>query len=376
MWIATVKVDGVAVSLDQWLARGTIRHGRGAIYDEPTASTCNLVLLDPPRSFVHDLGVGADLAIDWTDEASTPHIHPRFRGRITDLSLADPELSVIATGRLASLKRESVSTAGWTPLPWSAAVARLLDACEVGAYRVTPPAGWDPVVEPPPEAEIAVNGYLAELGNAVGAAIYDDPDGTIVVEAIGAREAPGRVVLPLDAANVRYSPTWVQDMTITNRVTVIYGPNRETSATESDAESVGRYGPRRLEITTTLSSEADARKRAADRLGRSAWPRWQLQPIQMIRATIAPFTIGHRVSVAPLPPTAPYSSYRPVLEGWVDVIDRSSWSMELWCSDPLASGFLARWIDAGDTTKWVDLAPTLQWQDVVSPDQIGGVTSA
>jgi len=371
VWIHQIRVDGVTVGLEKWLSRAVIRHGRGAVHDEPTASTATLTLLDPPGSFTHELGVGAELEVDWTNEATTPTILPRFRGRITDLELQDPELTIIATGRLATLKRDSVSTAGWTALPWSESVARLLEACDAGPYAVIAPNDWDPILEPPPEEEIAVNGYLTELGYAVGAAIYDEHDGTIVVDALGSRDE-GRVVIALAPANVRHSPTWTQELSITNRVTVIYGATRETSVTVSDAESVAQYGPRRLELTTTLQNEDDARRRATERLERGAWPRWQLQPIQLLAATIDPFRIGRRVSLTQLPPSAPYPSFRPVLEGWADIIDGPTWAMELWCSDPLASGFMARWQDAGDTTDWDDLAADLQWQDVTSPEQIGG----
>jgi len=375
VWIASAIVDGAAVPLTDWLSRATIRHGRGAIYDDPTASVCTMTLLDPPRQFVHDLGVGATLAVDWTtrnygEDPAAGAVNPRFRGRITDLSLNDPELTLIATGPLANLKRDSVSTAGWTVLPWSQAVVRLLDACGV-THSVVAPAGWDPDVHPPPEAEVAVNGYLKELADAVGAAVFDEPDGRVAVQAIGSRGSTGAAIT-LNPAEVPYSPTWTQDETIQNRVTVIYGPNRESSKTSSDPASVARYGPHRHEISTTLVNEADAERRALERLVRSAWPRWAIQPVRTLVPSPAPYRVGRRVTVSTLPTTAPYEYWAPVIEGWADLIDGPDWVMEFYLSDPLASGFTARWVDADDDVTWASMGDAMQWQDVNSREDIGG----
>lgn len=371
MWVESIRVDGVELGLEQWLARMRVRSGRGTVHDEPTASTCDLVLLDPPRELTRTLTVGQSLDVDANDGLRTV---ARFRGRITDLELVDPQLTVTAAGLLAELNRMTVSTTGWTREPWSATVARLFEACGLtpADYRVTADTAFDPDLEPPPEADIAVTGYLAELALTIGAAVYDEPDGTIVADAIGARDDPGRLsIVGLSPSTVRYSPVWRQELDIVNRVQVYYGPARDTSVTVSDPLSIDEFGLRRLELPTTLFRHEDAERRAADLLDRRSWPRWQIQPIDLTGVAFGA-RIGWRVAVSELPSTAPYATWAPVVEGMVDVIDGPDYHQELAVSDPLSSGFSAKWQEAGATTTWDELRADMRWFELSDPEDLGG----
>jgi hypothetical protein len=379
VWIHSIRLDGVELELDDVLASLTIVHGRDSLTADPTASTCSLVLRDPPRSFTRAFQVGADLAIDIDANAGRPgtpaHVAPRFRGRVTDASLDDPDLTVTGAGRRAELRRAgSVSTEAWpAPQSWSQRVERFLTDAGVTDFAVIRDPLFDPLLERPPEAEISIGGYLAELAQTVGAAVYDDIDGTIVVHAIGRRLWDNLAPIPLDPFDVLYSPVWKQALDVTTSVSVLYGPDRQTSASVSDPASADRYGAARVEIPTTIADVDDARARAQLRLDRGAYPTWKLEPIHLLEADDrAPFELGRRVHLPNLPASAPFPSWTPVLEGWVDRIEGDTFAMNLIVSDPVASGFLARWIDAGATTRWLDLAAGLRWVDVTTPDQVGG----
>jgi hypothetical protein len=378
VWIHSIRLDGVELELDAVLASCSIIHGRSAIYDEPTASTCSITLRDPSRAFTRAFQVGADLAIDIDANSgrpgTPPHIAPRFRGRVSDASLDDPDLTVTGAGRLAELRRAgSVNTEAWPAQSWSARVETLLDTAGVTDYVVWRDPLYDPLLEPPPEADISIGAYLAELAQTVGAAVYDDIDGTIVVQAIGRRLFDNQVPIPLDPLDVLYSPVWKQALDVTNSVSVLYGPDRQTSASVSDPASADRYGASRVEIPTTIADVDDARARAQLRLDRGAYPTWTLDPVHLLWADDhAPFELGRRVHLPNLPASAPFPSWTPVLEGWVDRVDGDTFAMDLLVSDPVASGFYARWLDGGAATQWAQLAPALAWRDVFTADQIGG----
>jgi hypothetical protein len=380
MWPSSVRIDDVELELELVLAQLTIRHGRGSVVDDPTASTCTLVLRDPTRAFTVAGLVGKSLAVDVIDNPELPpgpanRVQARFRGQITDADLSDPDLQVIAAGPVAALRRAgSVSTVGWPAEPWSARVQRFLTAAGVTAFTVNADPGFDPLIEPPPEAEISIGNYLGELAATVGAAVYDSSSGSIVVDAIGARGAPTRVgAIDVDPLNALYSPVWKQALgDVVNSVTVLYGPDRSSSKTVSDSASADLYGGARTEISTTITAEADAQHRAESRLARMSTPRWTMQPVTLVEASPAPYQIGFRVHLTELPPSAPFASWTPVLEGWADRIDGDSFSMELVVSDPLFSGLYARWDEAAPTFLWSDAAPALAWADVLYPDAIGG----
>lgn len=378
MWVKSVRLEGVELDLDAVLASVTIRHGRARIYDPPTASTCSLILQDLTRDFTRSLEVGADLAIDLESApGSDPPVNrtlARFRGRVTDATLTDPTLNLIGAGRLAELRRAgSVDTTGWPLERWSVRVGRLLAAAGDIPYQIVPDPLFDPELDPPPEAELAIGGYLDELADTVGAAVYDDGAGAIVVEAIGARATPGRVTVSTDPYNVLYSPVWQQELDIVNSVTVLYGPDRQTSATVSDPVSADRYGSSRTEIPTTIHDVADAQQRAQKRLELAGYARWNMQPVTLLDASPAPFQIGHAVLINDLPASAPFPSWKPFLEGWTDLIDGPSFQMQLIVSDPLASHVYPTWETITQSAAWLDTHPELAWQDVIYDDIVTGL---
>lgn len=377
MWVHSVRLDGVELDLDAILAELTIRHGRAAIYDEPSSSTCTLILRDPPRTFTRAFEVGASLEVDVIGNPANPpgptnRITPRFRGRVSDAELSDPDLRIMAAGPIATLRRSgSVSTAGWPLETWDLRVARFLEAAGVTLYRVGVDAAFNPVLEPPPEAELSIANYLQELALTVGAAVFEDVDGRIAVDAIGARKLPSRIIRPVPPLLTLYSPVWLQALDVTNSVTVLYGPERALSETVSDPDSADRYGASRVELATTIALEADARRRAELRLAYGSVPTWQMRPAILLAAG-ADYVIGHRVGLSSLPPTAPFASWSPVLEGWTDRVDGDSFRQELAVSDPVASGFFARWRDGGADWRWLDMDAAAAWEDVISTDTIGG----
>jgi hypothetical protein len=383
IWPTVLELDGVPFPLAGVLADLTIRHGRAQVDDGPVASSMTITLEPVARELTAAFKVGRPIRLLVSDaplvgtflvgERLVGGTGPRFVGTVTDAELDDDRLALTAIGPLAAASRVALDLTGWPVEPWSARCARVFAAAGVPA-RVEPDPAYDPLLEVPVEQStgtLVLGTYLPSLAAAVGAAICDGPDGVIVCQALGSRSSRASALIELDPARVAYVPAWHQTLEVTNDVTVQYGNDQAVASVRAtDVASMNEYGPRATAIEQTrLSTQADALTRARVSLSRSAYPRWGMPAAPVLSPLF--LAVGDRVQVSELPPSSPYPTWAPLLEGWTDRIDGPDWTIDLSLSDPILSGLALTWADlaAAPALPWT--AATGPWWEAVSLDAIG-----
>jgi len=361
--ITKILLGGTNVLLNTVLADCTIHHGRADTYEDASASTAQITLLNVTRAQSRAFQIGASLEIDATPSGGSEA--PRFIGRVTDGGLADDQLTVMAVGRLSTLSQYTVGTTDYPAEKWSARVTRVFSDAGLSAYLElqAPPAANDPQLALRPADPVALGDYLSALAVMVGAAVADRPNGKILVQAIAARTLTGTI--PLDPAKVEFVPVWSTVLPGGNIVTVTYATG---SVTQTDSTSVGIYGPRPVTIDTTIASSADATARANERLARGAYSHWNIPSTPVLEGMDIP--IGTPVKLSGMPPASPYSPWTPILEGWTDTItsdmERLNWRMELALADPLLSGLTLPWNAVPTGDKWNTINQTVAWKDALT----------
>lgn len=372
--ITRVTLNGVLVALAEVLADVTIHHGRSDVYDTANASTCQLTILDITRATSKAFAIGQPLVVYARDGAAAEK--PRFTGRVTDGSLDDDDLTIIATGRLSTLSGYTIGAADYPAETWSARVTRAFTDAGLAAFLelVAPPV--DPALAArvtATDGTVALSDYLDDLANMIGAAIADRPDGKILVQAVAARTLAGMTVL--DPAQVEYVPTWVEVLPTANIVTVQYVGGQTTV---QDAASIALYGPRPLEVDTAFTNAAQALDRANERLARSSFSRWSIPEAPLLRGYDT-LRIGDAVELSSWPASAPFRTWTPVIEGWTDSVagfgrdpGTCDWSMDLALSDPLASGLALPWnqVPTAPAYHWNTIDQAVAWKDALSLDSL------
>ena len=368
-WITVVRLDGVALDLAGVIADVTVRHGRAGAADPPQASSATVTLWPVTRELTGSFRVGVSLEL----RASSPAGEwPLFMGRVSDAEVNGSTLSIVAAGILANASRVELDLTGWALEPWSARAARLFAATPFAGTVQADPT-FDPLVEVPVVSStdrLTFDSYAQSLRDDVGAAIVDQPDGTLLAQALGARATLG-AVHALDPAKVLYSPRWVQALEVVNRVGVQYGPDSAPALVVStDSASIGLYGRRYGDLQTRLHASADATTRATQALSRAAYPRW-VMPDALVLEPIPGLAVGDRVVLTDLPPGSPFPSWTPVVEGWTDELAGGprSWTQALALSDPLLSGLSLAWSQLpASGLPWNAVNPSLQWFEANSLD--------
>lgn len=370
LWPDSVVVDGVAIALADVLADVTIHHGRADVSDDPTASTCQLVLHDVDRAFVKAFRVGVPLVVTARDGAAAAA--PRFTGTVTDARLDVDELTAIAAGRLSTLARYPVGAVNWPAETWSARVARIFaEAGLASVLEVHPDPAFDPVLvarDTATAGPTTLGDYLTFLAPMVGAAVTDRTTGAILVQAIGARSLS--TAAPLAPADVAYAPAWDQVLPPGNVVTVRYTGDQSEQVTVRDDTSVAFYGERPRTIDTAFASSSDATKRASSALARGAYSHWNIPQAPIVRGL--QLAIGQPVTLSQMPPASPYVPWTPIVEGWEDTITGDEWTMLLSLSDPLASGLVLPWIAVPATAayRWNTINQTTPWRAALTLDDL------
>lgn len=375
--IGSVTIGGAAIALSDVFASVTIRHGRHSADDAPMASTCSLVLVNVTRELSSGFEVGDELAVLLDDGSA------RFVGRITDASLTDAGLSIVATSSLAQAAGRKIGLVDWPEELWSDRVHRVLGeagllttwatiagtwgastgtwAAPVAAPPVTfEPGDDDPLVAARAAAETTVGAYLATLLADVPTAIANLPNGSVLVQALSARqELP---LVALDPLLVAYVPELAMVDDVTNVVTVKYAGGASVTAT--DEQSREDFEDHPLSIETDLVSAADATSRASLAVSRRARPAWLMGSVELLDLEAA-VSIGSPVAVGELPAYAPDETYLGLVEGWEDHVEPADgagldWRMELLLSDPRLSGYGLLWSTVPVTSTWAE-ASTATW---------------
>ena len=364
-WIVSVRLDGVELDLADVLADVTVRHGRDDVLGSPQASTASVALWPVDRGFTRGFRVGVLLELAAVGEAGA---WPLFTGYVSDAELDDTTLSIVAAGVLANANRVELAIGSWAEEAWSARAARLFASTPFD-YVVEPDPDFDPVLYPPVNLDTGTElfeTYSQSLASAVGAALFDTPDGRLAAQALGSRA--GDVVHELDPALVAWAPKWTQTLDVANVIAVQYGSDdASVELVDVDEASVELFGRRSTAIESTrIKLAGDAGTRARTALDRRAYPRWEIRDLLYL-APIPNLAVGDRVLLTDLPASAPLEYWTPVVEGWTHTISGPDWTLELALSDPLASGLALTWEELPAGLAWQDVPP-LEW---IEADELG-----
>ena len=368
LWPYSIVLDGVEIPLSDVTADVQIHHGRTSVFDEPTATTCQLTVLDVEQAFVHDFAVGQELRVIARDGAATPV--PRFLGRVTDAKLEVDDLLVIAAGRLSTLGQYPIGLVPWPVESWSARMRRLFAEAGLGPLlEFYPDPLFDPLLaarDPVTAGPTTLADYLNFLAPMLGAAVTDRPDGRIFVQAIGARLETA--AMALDPADVAYVPVWEQVLPSGNIVTVRYTGDQSESVTIRDTTSIAMYGERPRTIDTSFVNAADATTRANTALARGAFARWNIPETPIVRGL--ELVIGQGVELSMMPAASPHDPWTPIVEGWNESISGDDWTMLVALSDPLLSGLGLPWNGVPTEWAWSELDPAAAWYDALTLEAI------
>lgn len=371
LWPTELKIAGATVPLAGVLADCTIRHGREDVTADPQAATMQLTLLGVTHAQSKAFKINSSVVLNVRD--GTGPTVPRFTGVVTDASLDEDRLTLIAVGPIATLPRYVIGgTVDWPEETWSARVTRVFTEAGISSTLVLVTPVFNPVLvmrDHLTAGDTTLGDYLAFLAPMIGAAVVDRPDGKILVQPIDTRTLATAVALP--PALVAYVPTWLQDLPHGNRVTVRYTGDQSQEVTVSDSASISAYGavfP--ATIDTTFKLTADATTRANTRLARSAYSHWNMPAASLLEPM--DLAVGTPVLVDSMPASAPYTPWSPILEGWTDSIAGDEWTMTLALSDPLDSGLTLPWnaVPVTATYHWDTINPTVKWSEALTLEDL------
>ena len=370
LWPSSIELAGASIPLDGVLADMTIHHGLADIGDEPTATTCQITLLEMTNAEVMAFEVGQLLKVMVADGLGTPA--PRFTGYITDATLADNQLTIIGVGEVSRLRLYVIGETDWPAEPWSARVTRAFTEAGMAArLELQPDPSFDPQIAPrvfDTAGATTLGDYLTFLAGMVGAAVTDRPNGNIRVQAIGAREVSAAVAL--NPADVEYSPAWRAELPKGNIVTVRYQADQGESVTASDAASIELYGERPETIDTAFVNASDASARASQRLARAAYSHWNIPAAPIVRGLV--LELGTPLELSAMPEASPADPWTPILEGWTDELSGDVWRMTLSLSDPLLSGAILPWASVPATAAyhWNTIDAATDWTEALTLDDL------
>jgi hypothetical protein len=367
--IGRVSIGGRNLNLAGVTASVTIRFGRVDPTDAPTPSSISLELID--LADAHPINCGDLIEVDLIGAV------PRFRGWVTDL--AQPwdsdtgTLELIGSGNLARIYRRKIGNADWPQESWSARVARVFADAEWTAYTVQTGAD-NPLVASRLASETTLGAELENLATTASAAIVDLPDGSILVQAMTARQAITTPVLVLPPELVLFAPAWSQSLDVVNITDVSYGTIEDQhTVTSRNDSSVTRYGERSASVGSTFALAADATTFGAAMVNRRGFPHWLVPTIQLA-GLITP-AIGALVMLRDLPAGSPVGSqWQPVCEGWVDTLEGDAWLTMLQVSDPIRSGMTLPWRNLPSDLIWQAVAPACTWADSYDLNHLLGVS--
>ena len=371
-YISRVTLDDVDLPLDRILAAVSIRTGRDGFDGPAQASTATVRLQSLTKSETGAFEIAATVRVFDTDAA------PMFAGRITDVELADDDprggavLTLIATGPLSRLGTRLVGFGGFPAELWGERVARILAEADVAGVAYPP----DPDVplaafEGKPDGIDAL-AALTDTCDDVGATMFDTADGLVAVQSFDARAE--LLVDVVDPATVVWAPTWAKRFDIANRITLTYGYGAG-AVTVEDQGSIDRFDVcEPPAIDTGLLDAATAHDRALLLLNRTSYPSWQMPSCEL---TIARrLAVGARLRIAPLPSSAPVHDWSPIVEGWVDAIEGSTWRQDVALSDPLLSGLALLWQDVPADAVWGAVPPSTRWRDATRQENLSPSSEA
>jgi hypothetical protein len=370
MTLSAVHINGNPVQCADLNA--VVIHGRSRVTDGPTASSATVTIYDP----LLPNWVAGDTLEVFCD--SPPEV--RFTGTITDVSLVGHGhlggiFEVDAAGRVADL---GVRDIGDVPWPVEYAVDR--------ANRILTGAGLPFAVEGAPTIQVNARdvdrkdalGLITSLAQDTGAAVFDQPDGTIVFQHYSARVQDKTKPLPMevDGCVVLWEPSW--EMTagdVINSVTIPFGPEVQggtrPTVTVTNPASVTKFQRRHATVSGDLADELSARERGSMIIDLHSLPHWAMDGVVVLLDKVQsalPFLnlrCGSLVKIVGMPQPAPEVDPVRIVEGWTHAMGVNRDVLTLRLSHPSHSYAAIPWEVVPIDVRWMDVAPTVQFRDVI-----------
>jgi hypothetical protein len=399
-----VKINGITVTAIT-LVNLTITSGRQTIYEQPSASYCNVSLItDPSQSVPYEINDSVTIEVKKSDNSYVN----LFGGFLSDIAIivtnagtiqARQEIRIVALGAIARMVRsnfvgnlgpnndgdqilevlEGVLFASWNQLPGALTwdnyepATQWEDAENTGLGEIDTPGDYS--LAALSNLDQSVYSLATQIANSGLGYFYEDSQGRIGYADSTHRSeylaANGYVDLDARQAFGSGMTILKRSGDVRNSLSIIYGASGNQSYEEEDLSSVALYGELAWVITTHLQNLTDAEDQADFYLQIRAFPQYEMPsityPLQnpeiddADRDALLEVFMGQPLNIQNLPSNMTLGEYQGFVEGWTWRAGVSGLSIELTLS-PIAFSLQAfRWnsVPVGET--WNSISPTLEW---------------
>lgn len=399
-----VKINGTTVTAIT-LVNLTITSGRQTIYEQPSASYCNVSLItDPSQSVPYEINDSVTIEVKKSDNSYVS----LFGGFLSDIAVvvtnagtiqARQEVRIVALGAIARLARsnfvgnlsanndgeqilevlEGVLLASWNEVPGSLTwnnyepATQWQDAENIGLGEIDTPGDYS--LAALSNLDQSVYSLASQIANSGLGYFYEDSQGRIgyADSTHRAEYLAANGYVDLDARQAFGSGMTILKRAgdVRNSLSIIYGASGNQSYEQEDLSSVALYGELAWVVTTHLQNLTDAEDQADFYLQIRAFPQYEMPsityPLQnpeiddADRDALLEVFIGQPLNIQNLPSNMTLGEYQGFVEGWTWRASVSGLSLELTLS-PIAFSLQAfRWnsMPVGET--WNSISPTLQW---------------
>jgi hypothetical protein len=399
-----VKINGTTVTAIT-LVNLTITSGRQTIYEQPSASYCNVSLItDPSQSVPYEINDSVTIEVKKSDNSYVS----LFGGFLSDIAVvvtnagtiqARQEIRIVALGAIARLARsnfvgnlnanndgdqilevlEGVLFASWNEVPGALTwdnyepATQWQDAENTGLGEIDTPGDYS--LAALNNLDQSVYSLASQIANSGLGYFYEDSQGRIGYADSTHRSeylaANGYVELDARQAFGSGMTILKRSGDVRNSLSIIYGASGNQSYEDEDLSSVSLYGELAWVVTTHLQNLSDAQDQADFYLQIRAFPQYEMPiityPLQnpeiddADRDALLEVFMGQPLNIQNLPSNMTLGEYQGFVEGWTWRAGVSGLSIELTLS-PIAFSLQAfRWnsVPVGET--WNSISPTLEW---------------
>jgi hypothetical protein len=388
------------------LANMKIVSGRTNIYEQAQAGYVNLNLINLEQTQVN-IQINDSVTIELQDSTST--FVPIFGGTVVDVGITVTEtgnvataqqINIIALGALSRLQKaltdgvlnqdfdgnqiytilSELLLNNWSEVPaalqWQTydPTTTWATAENVGLGEIDRPGDYELAARSSNRTD--VYSLVSALATSGLGYIYEDAQGLISYASSTHRidylTANGYV--DLTAKDALGSGIAMQSRAgdVRNEITIKYGTNSILEVSDSDAQSISKYGNLAQIISTTIKHQTDAENQAAFYISIRAFPEFMFQEITFEltnpnmanddRDSLINVFMGMPVRLDNLPLNMASGTYLGFVEGWTINTYYNRVSVTLIMS-PLAYSLIAQqWEDVNISEHWNTVSNTLQWQ--------------
>jgi hypothetical protein len=399
-----VKINGTTVTAIT-LVNLTITSGRQTIYEQPSASYCNVSLItDPSQSVPYEINDSVTIEVKKSDNTYVN----LFGGSLSDIAIivtnagtiqARQEVRIVALGAIAKMVRSNfvgnlsadndgdqmlevltqVLIASWNEVPGALTwdnyepTTQWQEAENNGLGEIDTPGDYS--LAALSNLDQSVYSLATQIANSGLGYFYEDSQGRIGYADSTHRgqylAANGYV--DLDARQAFGSGMTILKRAgdVRNSLSIIYGASGNQSYEDEDLSSISLYGELAWVVITHLQNLTDAEDQADFYLQIRAFPQYEMPsiiyPLQnpeiddADRDALLEVFMGQPLNIQNLPSNMTLGEYQGFVEGWTWRAGVSGLSIELTLS-PIAFSLQAfKWIDVPVGETWNSISPILEW---------------